>query len=370
MKHLSGQVQHTHRHTRHHTSGVATRCACRLFTFLLLFAGIMNSSCVDVEEYDDTPNGNFEALWRIIDEHYCFFDYKEKEIGLNWDEVYQRYSKQFNSNMSRTQEFEVLANMLSELRDGHVNLYSSFDVGRNWSWREDYPQNFSDSLHRRYMGTDYRIAGGLEYRILDDNIGYIYCGSFSNAIGEGNLNNILTYLAPCNGLIIDVRNNGGGQLTTAEKLASRFTNQELIVGYMQHKTGKGHNDFSAMQEQRLKPGNGVRWQKKVAVLTNRSVYSAANEFVKYMRCCPQVTVIGDRTGGGAGLPFTSELPNGWGVRFSACPMYDKNKQSTEFGIAPDKQVGMTDADFAKGKDTIIEYARTLLHATTTVSDGE
>lgn len=297
-----------------------------------------------------------------MDEHYCFFDYKKQTLGVDWDEVYQRYRKQFNNSMTESQEFEVLANMLSELRDGHVNLYSSFDVARNWSWHEDFPQNFSDTLYRRYMGTDYRIASSLSYRILDDNIGYIYCGSFNNGMGEGNLDDVLTYLAPCNGLIIDIRNNGGGQLTNAEQLAARFTNQERLVGYMQHKTGKGHNDFSSMEEQRLKPSKGIRWQKKVVVLTNRSVFSAANEFVKYMKCCPQVTVVGDQTGGGAGMPFFSDLPSGWSVRFSACPMYDKNKQCTEFGIAPDHWVSLTDEDFANGRDTIIEYARALMQS--------
>ncbi|EKC55562.1 hypothetical protein LEA_15281, partial [human gut metagenome] len=48
----------------------------------------------------------------------------------------------------------------------------------------------------------------------------------------------------------------------------------------------------------------------------------------------QVTVMGDRTGGGSGLPFSSELPNGWSVRFSACPVLDVNKQHTEFGMTP------------------------------------
>ena len=95
------------------------------------------------------------------------------------------------------------------------------------------------------------------------------------------------------------------------------------------------------------------------MLTNRSVYSAANEFVKYMKCCPQVIVIGDKTGGGAGMPFSSELPNGWSVRFSACPMYDKDKQSTEFGIEPDCNVGLGDADVARGVDSIIEFARSM-----------
>jgi len=324
---------------------------------LLLF---LLASCVDVDEYPDTPNGNFEALWHIIDEHYCFFDYKAETIGLNWDEVYQRYSKQFDSGMTEVQQFEVLTNMLSELRDGHVNLYSSFDVGRNWSWHENYPQNFADTLLRKYLGTDYKIATGMRYRILDDNIGYIYCGSFANELGEGNLDDIMAYLMPCNGLIIDIRDNGGGMITSAEQFAARFTNKELLVGYMQHKTGKGHSQFSAMEEQRLKPSKGIRWQKRVAILTNRSVFSAANEFVKYMRCCPNVIVVGDKTGGGAGLPFSSELPNGWGVRFSACPMYDRDKQSTEFGIEPDYNVAITDADALQSKDTIIEFARKLL----------
>lgn len=314
-------------------------------------------SCVDVDEYSDTPNGNFEALWHIIDEHYCFFDYKAETLGLDWNEVYQRYSKQFNKNMTESQQFEVLANMLSELRDGHVNLYASFDVGRNWSWHENYPQNFADTLQRKYLRTDYKIANGMRYRILDDNIGYIYCGTFENALGEGNLDDILSYFLPCNALIIDVRNNGGGMITSAEQFAARFTNEEILVGYMQHKTGKGHNEFSNMEEQKLKPSKGLRWQKKVAVLTNRSVFSAANEFVKYMRCCPNVTIIGDQTGGGAGLPFSSELPNGWGVRFSACPMYDRNKQSTEHGIAPDYHVDITKDDALKSLDTIIEFAR-------------
>ncbi len=325
---------------------------------LFLFAPLLFLvSCVDEEEYPDTPSGNFEALWRIIDEHYCFFDVKEKEYGLDWNEVYRRYKPQFNPNMTENQEFEVLANMISELRDGHVNLYSTFDVGRNWSWHEDFPQNFSEALQRIYLGNDYKIAGSLRYRILDDNIGYIYCGSFQSSIGASNLDNVLSYLAPCNALIIDIRDNGGGQLTAAEQLASRFTNEETLVGYLQHKTGKAHNDFSAMKEQRLKPASGLRWQKRVAVLTNRSVYSAANEFVKYMRCFPNVITVGDKTGGGAGMPFSSELPKGWGVRFSACPMYDRNHQTTEFGIEPDHQVGIAASDELQGIDTIIEFAR-------------
>mgnify|MGYP002761878043 FL=1 len=317
-------------------------------------------SCVDEEEYADNPRGNFEALWKIVDEHYCFFDYKKEQYGLDWNAIHDKYSRQIADDMTDNQLFEVLGNMLGELKDGHVNMYSSWDVARNWSWHENYPSNLSDTLINRYLSTDYRISSGMRYRILDDNIGYIRLQSFASAMGEGNLDEILYYLMPCNALIIDIRDNGGGLVTSAEQLAARFTNSTLLVGYMQHKTGRGHSDFSSMQEQRLKPSKGIRWQKRVAVLTNRSVYSAANEFVKYMRCCPNVVQIGDRTGGGAGMPYSSELPIGWSIRFSACPMYDKDGNSTEFGIAPDYDVQLSQTDLLRGKDTIIEKAREVL----------
>ena len=210
--------------------------------FLLIFT---LTSCVKEEERPDTPTGNFEALWHIIDEHYCFFDYKD----IDWNQIYQTYKVRVNDNMNREQLFEVLTDMLSELRDGHVNLYTAFDNGRYWNWHEDYPTNFSDTLQRRYLGTDYRIAGGLRYRILDDNIGYVYYGSFSSAVGEGNLDEVIQHLMFCQGMILDIRSNGGGDLTNAEKLAARFCNQKTLVGYIQHKTGKGHNDFSAQEPQ-------------------------------------------------------------------------------------------------------------------------
>ena len=328
--------------------------------FVAVIATICMVSCVDEHEYADNPRGNFEALWKAIDEHYCFFDYKRQEYGLDWDAVHTKYSAQISDDMTNAQLFEVLGNMLAELRDGHVNMYSSWDVARNWSWHEDYPSNISDTLISKYLGTDYRIASGMRYRILDDNTGYVRCPSFENSMGEGNLDEIMYYLMPCNGLIIDLRDNGGGLLSSAEQFAARFTNSNILVGYMQHKTGRGHNDFSNFEQQRLKPSKGIRWQKRVVVLTNRAVYSAANEFVKYMRCCPNVTVVGDRTGGGAGMPYSSELPVGWSIRFSACPMYDKDKKTTEFGIEPDYNVQLSQTDLLRGYDTIIEYARRLL----------
>ena len=56
------------------------------------------------------------------------------------------------------------------------------------------------------------------------------------------------------------------------------------------------------------------------------------------------------------MPMSSSLPNGWSVRYSACPMYDNKQQHTEFGIAPDVTVGIG----SSGNDEIIETARKIL----------
>ncbi|MBQ3361522.1 MAG: S41 family peptidase [Prevotella sp.] len=317
---------------------------------------VLLASCVDEVEHDNTPTGNFEALWEIMDEHYCFFSYKQ----IDWQAVYNKYKVRVSDKMSENQLFEVCCDMLSELRDGHVNLSYSMDYGRYWAWQEGYPKNFSDTLERRYLGTDYKIASSLRYRVLDDNIGYIRYDSFQKAIGEGNLDDVLVYLALCRGLIIDIRNNGGGDLTTAEMLAGRFVHEKTLVGYMQHKTGTGHNDFSDLEPQYLEPSSNFRWHKPVCVLTNRSVYSAANSFTVMMRALPNVTIVGDHTGGGSGMPMSNSLPNGWSVRYSACPMYDKDKQQTEFGISPDVHVALSDESTAKGIDDIIEAARKII----------
>ena len=314
------------------------------------------TSCVKIGEFPNDPRGNFEALWKILDEHYCFFQYKE----IDWAQIHSDYSKRVSNDMNRESLFMLLNEMLQELKDGHVNLSTPFDIGRYWKWFEDYPRNFNPALLDNYLGSDYLISGGIRYKILDDNIGYMYYGDFSSGLGDANIDYIIDKFSICKGIIIDVRDNGGGLLSNVEKLAARFVNEKTLTGYIQHKTGKGHNDFSKPFARYNVPSTRLRYQKPVVVLTNRSCYSATNDFVNAMRYCPNVTIVGDKTGGGSGLPFHSEIPNGWSVRFSACPVLDADMQQIEFGIEPDIHVDMLDKDMQKGKDTLIETARNLL----------
>lgn len=340
-----------------------------LHLFILFLMAMLPVACVTSEDYDDTRRDNFEALWQVIDRHYCFFDYKRAEYGLDWDEVHRRYAPQIDENMSDDALFQVLSRMACELRDGHVNLACAANTSYYTQWYEAYPVNFSDSILRRYLGgtDDHRSTAGLKYRVMDGNIGYVRCASFANGIGDGNLHSVMQYLASCDGLIIDVRSNGGGMLTSAQALAGIFVNEGTTMGYMSHKTGPGHGDFSSPQPIRVDPSAGMRWQKPAVVLTNRRTYSAANAFVMFMKAVENVTVIGDRTGGGSGMPFSSELPRGWSVRFSACPMTDVHGNDVEFGIEPDIRVDIAPEDYQRSVDTMLETALQFLVARRNVS---
>jgi len=327
--------------------------------FFLAAVVLLLFSCHNKEEisFSTDPVDNIEALWQVIDTRYCYIEDK----GINWSSIHDEY-------IARAQTlpkddplalFDLCAGMLDSLHDGHVNLYSAFDRSYNTAWFDTFPANYDARLQALYLN-NYRIAGGLYYcTIGNDSIGYIYYSSFSNAFSAGNLYYVFRAFKDCKGLVIDVRNNGGGDLTNAYRLSSPFFTDHPTIGYWRHKTGKGHTDFSDYEpltaDASLVPS---KWHKPVVVLCNRRTYSAANMFVNIMRYAPNCTIIGGTSGGGGGMPMSYELPNGWMVRFSSVRMYDRDKQDIESGIKPDIPITLTSTD----RDDLIEKAVSLINA--------
>ncbi len=360
-------------------SHVLPRQVRRAATGCLLAALCAFTSCLDDDqlERDDSLRGNFEAFWQTLDQHYCFFDEKQ----VDWEGVRRKYEPLFDDSIRTQFElFSVLDEMVDTLRDGHINVYAPFNIARYWSWYEDYPTNYDDNLvHDYYLGTNYWYTAGMQYVMYRrDTVAYVRYSSFNSAIGATNLDYILALIRNANGLILDIRNNGGGSLTNAVRLAERFATKKTLGGYICHKTGPGHNDFSRPEPLYVGPATDrMMWDasvRPVVVLTNRHCYSAANNFVQLMRALDgtmtpdsvgqlhpkMIKICGDRTGGGSGLPFESVLPNGWSIRFSACPMTDQDGHSTESGIdpSPGLKVDMDSLSaFQHHRDDIIEAAR-------------
>lgn len=323
------------------------------------FFSLVLGSCHDEPEYKNTLYGNFDALADIIDTHYCFLDDK----NLDWKEITAKYREQITSETNVLDLFNLCAQMLDELQDGHVNLTSRFSTSYYRAWWSDYPQDFNmRTLEEYYLEFDWYSTSGIIYKQLPGEIAYMYYPSFSSGISETALDYIFTILYNSRGLILDIRDNGGGMLTNINTLVGRFIDEPFIGGYIRHKTGPGHSDFSEPYPMKYEPAiqGRVKWEGDIVVLTNRSCFSAANNFVSVVKDLPKVTVVGAKTGGGGGMPFTSELPVGWSIRFSACPILDAKGKVIENGIDPDYEVHSPEEELAKGKDAILDFAIELL----------
>ena len=318
-----------------------------------LIALSLFTACRSKDEipYSTDPVDNVEALWQIIDTKYCYVEDK----GINWRAIHDEYMAKAALLQKNDQVglFDLCASMLDSLRDGHVNLYSPFDRSNNTAWFDTYPANYDSKLQALYLH-DYRVAGSLYYCTVDNgNVGYVYYNSFSSSFSANNLRWVFSAFSDCKGLIIDVRQNGGGSIENAYLLAAPFFSQSQTIGYWQHKTGVGHQDFSPMEPMTLDASRVAnKWKKPVVVLCNRRSYSATNLFVSLMRYADNATIVGGVSGGGGGMPMSYELPCGWLVRFSSVRMYDRDKKDIEQGITPDILVTMQSTD----RDDIIEKA--------------
>lgn len=306
------------------------------------------------KELESTPTNNFNKLSEIIKTKYSYLSLK----NIKWDSIVEANEKLINNDMSVFKEFEVYNKMLYTLKDGHVNLSSGFNYSRNWSWYLNEKPNFDNNIiERNYLGNDYEISGGLKHTTLDDMYAYVYYGSFSSGMSYIDYVKAKYNKEGIRGIIIDVRNNGGGSLKNAEDFASHFTHKK-IIGYKQvYKIGKGENNFSAPYSTYIEPMGEEKWDKPIIILTNKQCYSATSFFITMMKELPNVTVIGDATGGGAGLPVDYTLPNGWQLRYSTTRCTDARGVDFELGVSPDIKVEQIDGDSAKGIDTLIEIAK-------------
>ncbi|MBR5150301.1 MAG: peptidase S41, partial [Bacteroidaceae bacterium] len=234
---------------------------------IIISAMILPCSCEPYDMVYEPPQEIYDALWNIIDRRYCFLEYAKLEFGLDWNSVYHKHRSKLDENSTDYDLFKVCGELLAELRDGHVNLTSPYGTTFYRDWALNYPINFSDSLQRNYLGNRYMLNNGIKYSILQEDIAYAHVGTFNNDFGEGNLSALLYTIGDCRALILDIRNNGGGMLTAAETLASIFTDKKIKTGYIQHKTGTGHNSFSSPEPMYLSPSDGSIWLRPVIVLT-------------------------------------------------------------------------------------------------------
>jgi carboxyl-terminal processing protease len=311
---------------------------------------------------ENTPERNFEIFWSDFDRYYAQFPLR----GIDWDSVYALYRPQVSPATSDRQLFDVFSNIVIGINDMHVNLYTPLgDV----TWKSPVPAAYPSM--RIINAGKYIQSGSPQNAVIgyrtgkDPTIGYLYIGTF---VGEGDgltladsrylmIDDILSRWKDMKGIIIDVRWNGGGNIANAENVAGRFADESRVYAYHSQKVGPGRNAFSSWISRSIEPRGSYQFRKPVVVLTSRATSSAAEMFVLAMQVFPNVTIVGDTTGGGVGNAIFRELPNGWSYRLSTEMEADAQCHIIEgAGVFPDVPVRTTVADSANGIDRMMETA--------------
>ena len=304
------------------------------------------------------PKEIFDQLWEDLQFRYAFFGHK----NINWFEIREKYSPQITSDLDDMKLFEIMGNMLFELKDGHVNLESTFGRSKNWEWFDIHPMDYNESnIYFNYLTVDHWLSGPLRHKVIDSVL-YVNYRSFTSDITDPDMDAILNRGKGLRGMILDIRNNAGGNLKNAYKLASGFTGTQVTYAHQRMKNGPGINEFTAWRPMVVNPRKKGFFNGNVVVLTNRRAYSASTFFAQMMRVLPNVVLMGNKTGGGGGTPAFGELPNGWIYRFSATQTIDLDGNQLEDGVPADIQVRLRRSDEIKGKDTLIDEALLYLSA--------
>lgn len=197
------------------------------------------------------------------------------------------------------------------------------------------------------------------YGKLTGNIGYVFFVDLGQNPGfyEKAMDDALTALADTKGLIVDVRNLGGGLDRSSQYVAGRFAQARQLFMTTRFRNGPKHTDFTAPTEWYVAPTGKHQYTKPVVLLTNRLTQSAGETFALAMNQNTTVTQLGNTTFGIFSNNPKRELPNGWIYSVSSGDFRAADGKSYEgIGVAPTIRVTNTKEDIAAGRDKVLEAA--------------
>jgi carboxyl-terminal processing protease len=323
--------------------------------------GLFAGGCADLLVGGDPPTSPaslFEIVWKDFDRNYAAFGVK----SVDWAAVRAKYGVKAERAGSLSAVAPIIGEMFTELHDLHVALWtggSSYYFSVNDSSTRTF---FSpNTVFAKYVQTNRQTASrNMRYGMLAPDLGYVWIGSFGGSGWTDEIDGVLESFGSAAGIVVDIRNNGGGSSNTAEAIAARFVDGERTFSYHRWRNGPSHGDLTDYIERRIGP-QGRRFSGRIVVLTNRRVVSAAEDFVLAMRSQPGVRFVGDTTAGGLGNPMVRELPNGWVYRLPQWLQYGPAKEVYEgVGIAPHEVIRATASDSVAGRDVQLDRALAVL----------
>jgi carboxyl-terminal processing protease len=336
----------------------------KLFLIISLFGIFGCDRALLGPNVENTPQANFEALWKDFDAHYGLFLVKK----LDWNLSYQTYKPLISATTTDKELYEVFTKMLKPFNDNHIRLIPQKNTG--------LPSNYIsgtlgtigsmndfdlDILSGAYLEnvvkalTDDEIVYG---KIKGHNIGYIHIASFGNTISDYKkvLDAFIGTYKNADGIIVDVRAHEGGSDNVSQYIAGRFASKENLFMTMQRRDGPAHDAFGPLIKWYTKPIDET-YLGKICLLTNRFTLSAGETFTLAMKVNSTVISIGDTTSGAFSDVVPRELPNGWIYTMSIGDYRDRNGISWEGkGLFPDFLIKNSKLEVLGGVDKVLNKA--------------
>lgn len=329
-----------------------------ILAFSLLFASCKKMVLGD--EPQNNPNAVFETLWTDLDEHYSLFEVRK----INWDSLKTAYQLQVNNATTNTQLWTVLSNLLENLDDSHTVLFSEND---NQYFISGYALNEQSKLEfckelitTKYLDSRTELTSEENFsygKVKNKDIGYIYLGA-EGGKDVTKIDDVIDALKNHKAIILDLRQNTGGDDSYGERIAGVFADNENLVYTVQTRNGKNHSDFDSPTSHFSKKQGDEQFLKPVIVLTDRRTISAGEVMLLHLKTFNQVTQIGDTTAGDFSTTSNRRfLPNGWSYQYSIQKFLLPNGQSLDgIGNVPDVYIKNTQTDITAQNDKVIEKA--------------
>ncbi len=170
----------------------------------------------------------------------------------------------------------------------------------------------------------------VEYKMMDNNIGYIYIAQFDKITVEQFIHAIDDLESQkMEGLIIDIRDNGGGLYTSCTAMLDRLIGKGLLV-YTETKNGKREEEYAKTEEEFTKP---------LVVLVNGNSASASEIFSGAIQDYGVGTIMGTQTFGKGIVQSVIPLYDGSAMKITISNYFTpKGRSIHKVGITPDVEV--------------------------------
>jgi C-terminal processing protease CtpA/Prc len=291
----------------------------------------------DITIDDATRKEVIDNLAKEISDNYIFPDVAAKVVKMLRDnESSGAYDK-------ITSGAEFAKTLTDEMQAASGDKHFSVVVANS-----DIPKETPDSnpitpaVLDRIKAADYGIASA---KVLPGNIGYLSISSFEPAevadVAKA-IDSAMSSLAGTDSLIIDMRNNAGGDFNTVLKVLDHLLNPNTHVNDIYWRADN-RTDSSVTSAPAVSPTFGPK--KDVYVLTSNKTFSSGEELSYDLQALKRATVVGDTTGGGAdpghferlSSRFFGFIPSGEAIN----PTTKTNWEGT--GVQPDVKVPAAEA---------------------------